>query len=117
MVLRTHSETVCLPAFAATSIAFVSRAVKRTWIMRPMASPLGSLGLPAFLGLGIGIVPEILNDEGSYSSKGRYHRRNVEHCNVFGLAGKITRGGIQNLRASLAHFNAKAHDRIAVNAQ
>lgn len=116
-MLLIHSETVSSLVLAAASIAFVSGAVKRTWITCPIASPLGSLGLPAFLGLGIGIVPEILNDEGSYSSKGRYHRRNVEHCNVFGLAGKITRGGIQNLRASLAHFNAKAHDRIAVNAQ
>ena len=47
-MLRTHSETVCLLPFAAASIAFVSWAVKRTWITRPMASPLGSLGRPAF---------------------------------------------------------------------
>jgi hypothetical protein len=45
-VLRIHSETFCSLAFAAASIAFVSCAVNRTWITRPIASPLGSLGRP-----------------------------------------------------------------------
>src|SRR5579863_347751 len=45
---RTHSDTVCFVALAATSIAFVSSAVKRTWTTLPFVSPLGSLGRPAF---------------------------------------------------------------------
>jgi hypothetical protein len=48
-VRLTHSETFCLLAFAAASIAFRSSPVKRTGTILPFAVPFGSLGRPTFL--------------------------------------------------------------------
>jgi|BarGraIncu00222A_1022003.scaffolds.fasta_scaffold236142_1 hypothetical protein len=49
-VLRIHSETFCLLAFAALLNRSCSDFAKRTGTIFPLASPLGSFGLPTFLG-------------------------------------------------------------------
>jgi hypothetical protein len=45
-VLRIHSETFWLLAFARAAIAFRSSNAKRTGTILPFASPFGSLGRP-----------------------------------------------------------------------
>src|SRR5947208_3306403 len=51
---------LCLLALACASIAFRSSKVKRTGTIFPLASPLGSLGRPTFLGFFC--ISELLND-------------------------------------------------------
>ena len=47
-MLSIHSETFCLLALAAAVIRLTSSALKRTGMMRPLASPFGSWGRPIF---------------------------------------------------------------------
>ncbi len=62
-VLRIHCEMLWSLAAALAVIAFSSSAVKRTTTTLPFASPLGSFGLPTFLGLvGAGTFFELLYD-------------------------------------------------------
>src|SRR5438270_4448627 len=61
--VRTHSETVCLFASAASVIACKSSLVKRTGTILPLASPFGSLGRPTFLAFFCcSKVPELLHN-------------------------------------------------------
>jgi hypothetical protein len=53
---RIHSDTVFWLARAAASIRFRSGALKRTGTIRPLASPLGSLGRPTFGLVDLGTV-------------------------------------------------------------
>ena len=66
-VLRIHSETVRFFAFAAALTRFTSSALNRKATIFPLASPLGSLGRPTFLGFTGGIGSELLNNKGSDS--------------------------------------------------
>lgn len=52
--------------FASAFIAFRSLAVTRTRSITSLAFPFGRVGRPTFLGLGVGIASELLNNEGPY---------------------------------------------------
>src|ERR1035438_2070966 len=61
-VPRIHSDTVCWLARATDSIRLRSVALNRIGTMRPLASPLGNLGRPIFLGFDWGISLKLLDD-------------------------------------------------------
>lgn len=69
-VLRIHSETVLLLALAAASTRFRSAGLKRTGTMLPLATPLGSFGLPGCLFAAFGTVFVPLNDVRLFSGLG-----------------------------------------------
>ncbi len=60
---RIHSDKDCFAAFAAISYERNSLGVDRTRTVAAFAFPFGKAGRPTFLGLGI--VSELLNDEGA----------------------------------------------------
>jgi hypothetical protein len=61
-VLRIHSDTVCLLAFALVSNARNSAGVTRIRKVSALASPLGSAGRPGLFGLGWLGIAELLHD-------------------------------------------------------
>jgi hypothetical protein len=63
-VLRIHSETVLLLAFAAASTFLRSSGLNRTGTMLPLATDFASRGRPGFLGFGfdVGIGSKLLCD-------------------------------------------------------
>jgi hypothetical protein len=71
-VLRIHSETFCLLAFARAAIAFRSSGAKRTGTILPFAAPLGSLGRP-ILAFFCAKVSRLLHDCGSYRVLRRFN--------------------------------------------
>jgi hypothetical protein len=98
-VLRIQSDRLFLLALATASRRFNSSASKRIATILPLALPFGSLGRPTFLGFGVGIGSELLNDEGLY-----HHNLQiiiVKHklcpvksscCTIFRMVMKILRG-------------------------
>jgi hypothetical protein len=56
--------------------------LNRMGTIRPLASPLGSLGRPIFLGFGWGIGFELLDDCGAYRAKGRCYQAAMKYGNV-----------------------------------
>src|ERR1022692_5224874 len=65
-VLRIHSETFCLLAFAALLNRSCSAFANRTGTILPFASPFGSLGLPTFLGFCWFATFELLSNRRPY---------------------------------------------------
>src|ERR1039457_4300052 len=65
-VLRIHSETFCLLAFAALLNRSCSAFANRTGTILLFASPFGSLGLPTFLGFCWFATFELLSNRRPY---------------------------------------------------
>ena len=70
-VLRIHSETFCLFAFAALLNRSCSAFANRTGTILPFASPFGSLGLPTFLGFCWFATFELLSNRRPYRHRCR----------------------------------------------
>ena len=82
-MLRIHSETFMPFAVAAAAIRATSSALKRTGTIRPLASPLGIFGRPAFFGLiGFGTVFVLLNDCSLHGPSWRDYGCDVKHRHV-----------------------------------
>ena len=76
-VLRIHSETFCLFAFAALLNRSCSAFANRTGTILPFASPLGSLGLPTFLGFCWFATFELLSNRCSHCHRCGQDRRDM----------------------------------------
>ena len=118
---RIHSERDCFDAFAAISYERSSFGVDRTRTVALLALPFGSAGRPTLLGLDVGIIPKLLNDEGSHGGYRRYYRRNVKHRYMLCWLGRvacIVQPCISRIRLGMAlqveHFHDAIPDRPAL---
>jgi hypothetical protein len=109
-----HSEIVCLLAFAAASMPFESRAVKRTWSTPPIASPLGSLGRPAFFPVLLGRLKasKLLHNGRSYRVLFRFNRMQMQNRDAGDAQDRLYRAPMRNFR----YNNGKTLVHISMNA-
>jgi hypothetical protein len=120
-VLLIHSETFCFLALAAAVMRCTSSALNRTGTMRPLASPLGSLGRPILGLVALGTVFELLNDYSLDGGSRRDYGRDMQHGHMaFGMRWIIRvvhpGVGLVSLRVALQekYFHYSVPNRLAL---